>query len=93
VAANYAFGVQLYPSPHDVVVRDNVITGNGRAGVIVGSEPGKPRPRGIRVASNLFAANALEPVRLVAATAEVSGSLAPDGANRPMVALIDRLWG
>jgi len=49
ITRNYAFGVHLYPSPRNVVVRNNRIFRQGRAGVIIGSEPGEPLPAGNRI--------------------------------------------
>jgi len=54
---NYAFGVHLYPSPHDVLVEHNTIVGHGKAGVIVGAEPGAPAPKNNRIVNNIIASN------------------------------------
>jgi len=57
---NYAFGVHLYPSAHDVLVEHNTIVKNGRAGVIIASEPNQaqPPPANNRVVNNIIASNA-----------------------------------
>jgi len=57
ITRNYAFGVHLYPSPRNVVVRNNRIFRQGRAGVIIGSEPGEPLPAGNRIVGNVIASN------------------------------------
>jgi len=54
---NYAFGIHLYPSPHDVVVEHNTIVGHGKAGIIVGAEPGYPAPTNNRIVNNILASN------------------------------------
>lgn len=54
---NLAYGVQLYPSAHDVLVESNVITGHGRGGIIVGGVEGKPPPAGNRITGNVLAHN------------------------------------
>jgi len=56
---NYAFGVQLYPSARDVRVEHNTIVKNGRAGVIIASEPGQAQPLSAnnRVVNNIIASN------------------------------------
>jgi Right handed beta helix region len=59
---NYAFGVHLYPSPHDVLVAHNTIVDHGRAGVIIAGEPGKTPPAGNRVVNNIVAGNAMKGV-------------------------------
>jgi hypothetical protein len=38
IEANYAYGVQLYPSPHDVKVVENTIVRNGRGGIVIAEE-------------------------------------------------------
>jgi parallel beta-helix repeat protein len=53
VENNYAFGVHLYPQPHDVLVTHNTIVGNGRSGVIVANDS-----TNIRVVNNIIARNA-----------------------------------
>lgn len=55
---NLAYGVQLYPSAHDVLVAGNVMFGHGRGGIIIGGVPDKPLPANNRVVGNVLARNA-----------------------------------
>jgi hypothetical protein len=94
LAHNYAYGMQLYPSARSVVVRDNVIYGQGRAGVLVASAPGSPAPRDNLIATNLFADNALGAVQVLApARAAVRSNLMLGGPAATAVPLVTRLWG
>ena len=95
IADNYGYGVHLYPSPSGVSVRDNLIVGHGRAGVIVAGENGAPLPARNLIANNLLVDNnravtALEPLGSAnAAVANVSWNNSQPAFFDPGGALIE----
>lgn len=59
IEANYAYGVQLYPTPHDVKVLRNTIVRNGKGGVVIADEA-----RDNLISHNVIAFHALHGIRV-----------------------------